>query len=241
MGLRSRSIPERAGARLALVQGQPGRRVEAVMEVVLIDEVVRRPGHRVCKVQLHFVGVDVHASVDEVRIVLVQVVGRHHCEDRLERRRVTHRHVNGIETTPGQPEHADLAVRIGLPREPGDHVLAVLLLLLAVLILDEAALAVARAANVNAGYDVAAPDKIGVQRKPGGTAFGLAVRQVFQQHRQRFAGMFRTRFSSSGEIDIRRETHAIAHRDPGFLHYDVVAAIGAEGNLRGREEHKQQG
>jgi hypothetical protein len=52
--------------------------------------------------------------------------------------------------------------------------------------------------------------------------------------------MFRTRFSSSGEIDVRGETHAIAHRDPGFLHDDVVAAIGAEGNLRGRKEHKQQ-
>ena len=102
------------------------------------------------------------------------------------------------------------------------------------------AFAVARAADVNAGYDVTAPDEIGVQRQPRGAALGLAVRQVFKQHRQRFAGMFRTRFSPSGEIDVRGETHAIAHRNPGFLHDDVVAAIGAEGNLRGREECKQQ-
>ena len=103
-----------------------------------------------------------HHAVDVVHVVLVQVVGSLDGDDRFQRGRIAHRHVDGVERAPGDAEHADVAVRPGLGRKPGDDRLAILLLLVGVFVGDQLARALAGAADIDARDDIAALNEIGI-------------------------------------------------------------------------------
>ena len=106
--LRRGPVPEGPVPLLALVGHHPGRRVEAIAEVRLVDDVVRRTGAGIVEVLAHFPRIDVHDPIDEMDIFLVEILGRIHGDDRLQRRRTTQRHLDRIEPAPGNTEHADL-------------------------------------------------------------------------------------------------------------------------------------
>ena len=52
-------------------------------------------------------------AVHEVDVVLVEIVGRVHGDDRLQRGRIAHRHVDGVEAAPGDPNIPTLPVEKG--------------------------------------------------------------------------------------------------------------------------------
>src|SRR5580692_7126254 len=71
-----------------------------------------------------------------------------------------HRHLQGIETAPGNAHHPDVAVRPRLAGEPGDYLQTVRLFLLGILAVGGNSLAGAEAADVDASADVAAASKV---------------------------------------------------------------------------------
>ena len=215
------ALPERAVALLALVREHPRRRVEAVLEIFLVDRVVGRAGHEVGEVLAHLPGVDVHHAVHEVHVVLVEVIGRVHGDDRAERGRVAHRHVDGVEAAPRDAEHADLAGREALLREPVDHDFAVRLLDVRIFVRDQPPLAVAGPADVDTRDHVAAANEVGVETPVAVSGLGLAIGQVFEQHREALAGA-----ASRGHEQVGREPHAVGQRDPGFLQLHLVGRWG---------------
>ena len=120
-----------------------------------------------------------------VRVVGVAIVGRADGDDRLQRRRTERRDLQPIEAAPGNSHHPDRAVAPGLRRQPGDHLHAVVLFLLGVLV-EQQARRFAAAANVDANAGVAVTGQIGMgQRVPLVGAVALAVGQIFQDRRNR--------------------------------------------------------
>ena len=157
-------------------------------------------------------------AVDEVDVLLVEILGGVHGDDRLQRRRIAQRHLDRIETTPGDAEHAHVAVRPALPRQPVDHDFAVLMLDVGVLVGNQATLAVAGATDVDGCDDVAALHEIRVERVIAAARLDAAVGQVFQQH-----GKSLTRLAACRHVEIGGEPHAVRHSYPRFLHANAVA------------------
>ena len=182
------AVPERALALLLLVGEHVRRPVEALREERVVDLELRRGGDRAREVVAHLPRIDVHHAVDEVDVVLVEVVGGVHRHDGLERRRVPHRHLDRVEAAPRDPDHAHVAVRERLAREPRDHVVAVAVLDLAVLVRNHDAVAPAGAADVHARHDVAAPHEVAVEAAVGGPFLVLAIRQVLEHDGEAGAG-----------------------------------------------------
>jgi hypothetical protein len=233
------AVPERPVALLLLVGQHPRLGVEAILEISLVDHVVRRARPRVVEVLAHFPGVEVHDAVHVVDVVLVEVLGGVHRDDGLQRRRLAYGHLDRIEAAPGNAEHADAAVRPRLPGQPVDHHLAVRLFDVGVLVRDQPPLAVAGAADVHAGHHVAALDKVRVQAVVARARLGLAVGQVFQQHRAALRRSGRCR-----PVHIGSKANAVRQRDPDLFDRDVPGG-GVAGDRAGfaarRRGDEQQG
>ena len=116
-----------------------------------------------------------------VHVVVVAVVRRADRDDRLQRFGGEGGDLEGVETAPGDAEHADLAGAPGLLGKPVDDVDAVREFLCVVLVAG-GSLAVAVAADVDAYGGVAVAGVPGVALGvAGGRPVGLAVREVFEE------------------------------------------------------------
>jgi hypothetical protein len=119
-----------------------------------------------------------------------------------------------IELNPPQemPNIPTLPFENGCFGEPGDDLLAVALLDLAVLVRDQRALAVARASDVDARDRESMAREVRVEREAPAARLRLPVRQVLEQDRERPGAHVRV-----GKPDVRGELHAVAHRDAVLL------------------------
>src|SRR5207245_5799701 len=116
-----------------------------------------------------------------------------------------------IEAPPGLAHHPDRAGAPRLGREPLDDSDAVLELLLVVLV-EENAARVARAAHVDAHGRVAVPGEVAMHRLvPGAREVALAVRDVLEDRGHRRARRV------GGQPEARREPAPVAERDPAVL------------------------
>ena len=123
-----------------------------------------------------------------------------------------------IELKPPQeiPNMPTLPFENGCARQPGDDLVAVALLDLAVLVGDQRALAVAGAADVDARDDVAAAHEVGIQVVAAAASLVLAVGQVLEQHRKAAASPV-----ALGPPQVGGELHAVAHRDANLFERNV--------------------
>src|SRR3984957_16451622 len=103
-----------------------------------------------------------------------------HRENRLQRRRMPHRHLHRGESSPRDAEHPNLAIAPWLARQPCDHLFSIDLLLLGVFAFGRGAFTRTEAANVDAHADVAAPREISMLWIiPCRRAIVFAVWQIF--------------------------------------------------------------
>src|ERR1700674_1487028 len=73
-----------------------------------------------------------------------------------------HRHLQRIESAPGNTHHPDIAVRPSLSSQPGNYLQAVGPLLLGILAVGGRSLACTETANIHASADVTAAREVGV-------------------------------------------------------------------------------
>src|SRR5580692_3097679 len=162
--------------------------------------------------------------------------------NRLQCRRMPHRHLQRCESAPGNAKHAHASVRPTLVRQPIDDLLAVDLLLLGIFALRRHAFTAAETANVNAHADVSAPREI---RMPGIIAgrrpIIFAIRQVFEQ-----GGELLSRLRAVGHVEGGGKANTIFYWNPG-LHQAHAVSWGrwgfAGGNFtrRNAEEENVKG
>jgi hypothetical protein len=132
-------------------------------------------------------------------------------DDGLQAGRAACRNLQAVEAAPGDPEHPGPAVAPRLTGEPGEHGDAVVLLLLEILV-EEDALRVAAAAQVDADAGIAVAGEIRVPRRVADrSAVVLPVRDVLEQGRHRL-GLRRLR-----EPDLRRQAGPVGDGDPVVL------------------------
>src|ERR1700694_1042890 len=118
-----------------------------------------------------------------------------------------HRHLQRRETSPGDAEHAHVAIRPRLMRQPCNDLLAINVLLLGIFSLRWSAFAGAETADVHAYTHVSPPREISMLRivsRSGAIVF--SVRQVLQQGRE-----FLSRLGA-----VRRVERS-ARRTPSFI------------------------
>ena len=73
-----------------------------------------------------------------MRVIGVPIVGRTNGYDRFECRRTARRDLKSIEPTPGNSHHSNGAIAPGLRCQPSDHLHAIVLFLLGVLVEQQA-------------------------------------------------------------------------------------------------------
>ncbi len=96
-----------------------------------------------------------------VRVVCVPIVGRANRYECLERRGTSCRNLQSVEPTPGNSHHPDRATAPGLRCKPRDHLHAVVLFLLGVLV-EQQARRFAATAKVHANSSVTVASEIGM-------------------------------------------------------------------------------
>ena len=162
------------------------------------------------------------AAAHVVDVVRVAVVGEVHGDDALEGGRTPGRHLERVEAAPTLAEHADPAVAPGLGRDPRDDLERVVLLLLQVLV-DEQAGGLAAAAHVDAKRRVAVPGEEGMHRlvAPRGAVAG-AVGDVFEDRGHRMLGRV------AGQPVAHREPGAVGERDEFALDLADLAGKGLD-------------
>ncbi len=149
-----------------------------------------------------------HTAALVVHVVGVAVVGGHERDDRLERRRPAGSHLQAVEPAPGDARHAHDAGAPRLLRYPGDGVADVLLLLGRVLV-EQDAVGVAAAAQIEAQAGVAEAGPVRVHR--GVThagAVGEAVGDAVDYGRHRLGE------GVAGRPQARAKACAVGQRDP---------------------------
>ena len=198
---------------------RPGRRVHPRPDHRLVEVEIRCA--RAALIQIHgeLELIDVKHTVHVVHVFLEQLLGCGRGQDGFERRRLAQRDLDRAEAAPGDAEHAHLAVRPRLAREPGDDLLRILLLLRRVFALGRHSFAVAEAANVHPSADEPALGEIRVLTVIADRlVVVLSIRQVFEERRKSI-GLFAAR----RHVERRREPHPVAHRNPSLLDLDAIA------------------
>src|ERR1700722_13331754 len=138
--------------------------------------------------------------------------------NRLQRWRVPHRHLQRIEPTPGNSKHADASIRPTLVRQPIDDLLAVDLLVFGIFALGRHSFPRAEAANIHPHANVSAPREksmLGIVTRRCPVIF--AIRQVFEQGREFLRWLRAVR-----HVEGRGQADAIFHRDPRPHHAHAV-------------------
>ncbi len=160
------------------------------------------------------------AAAHVVGVVGVAVVGRAERDDRLQGRRVEGRDLERVEAAPGDPHHPDRTRAPGLGGDPGDDLERVVLLLPGVLV-EQDAVAIARAAQVDPHRRIAAPGEVAVDRLVAGAhEVALAVGDVLENRRHR------RRLGVLRQPDPGRDPAAVGHRNPDVLDLDDAVELG---------------
>ncbi len=160
------------------------------------------------------------AAAHVVGVVGVAVVGRAERDDRLQRRRLQGRDLERVEAAPGDAHHADGARAPVLLGDPGDDLERVVLLLLGVLV-EQDAVGIAGAPQIDPDRGIAGLGEIAMDRLvPRPHEVPLAVRDVLQDRRHR------RRLGILGQPDPGRDPAAVRHRDPDVLDLDDLAERG---------------
>src|SRR5215469_10410207 len=147
-----------------------------------------------------------------------EIIGSVYCDDRLKRGRPPQGNLNRVETAPGYAPHSDCARAPRLAGQPGDDVLGVALLLLAVLAVGLLAATAAGAANIHPCTRVAAARHVVIEPViPGEHPVVLAVWQVLEQG-WHLLGIRRRRARMRRKVERRGELNAVPHRDLHVLH-----------------------
>ncbi len=146
-----------------------------------------------------------------VRIVGVAIVGRADGYDGLERRRAAGRNLKSIEPAPGDSHHPDNPAAPGLRRQPGYHLHAIVLLLLCILV-EQQAVRLAAPSNVHANAGVAVSGQIGMsQRVSFIGSVALAVWEVLEDRGNRLL------LGILGQPDAGRQHRTVFQRDQRVL------------------------
>jgi hypothetical protein len=160
-----------------------------------------------------------------MRIVRVAIVGRADGHDRFERRRAARRDLKSVEPTPGDSHHPDRAAAPGLGHQPRDHLHAIVLLLLSVLVEQQTA-RLAAAPNVDANARVAVAGQIGVSQCVSFVGpVALAVGEILQDRRNRLL------------LGIVRQPDAGRQRRTVFQQYQRVLDF-TDGVRESRDDHR---
>ena len=209
-----------------------GSDVEAVGEVGRVERIVGRAWQAVLVIDLEGVRIDVQRAVDVVHVVVEEVVRGMQGQNRLERGRTTHRDLKRVESSPGDPPHADRPVGAGHARQLGDDLDRVLQLDVGVLARRQPALGAAGAADVHLRHDVAAPDEVLVQRVVAPVeGVVLAVGEELEEDREALGGI-----ASDGTPVRDRELHAVRQPEPLVAHGERVERLAGKGEYRGGGE-----
>ncbi len=152
-------------------------------------------------------------AAHEVHVIAIAVIGRAQGDDRLERRRPSRGDLQRVEPAPGNAHHADRARTPCLARDPGDDFERVVLLLRRVFVAQQSVRFTA-AANIDTNGRIAVRGEPGMrQRIALPSAAALAVRQVFQDRRNRvLLGVF-------WQPNPGRQSGSVGERDPGILDF----------------------
>src|SRR5262249_24154418 len=120
-----------------------------------------------------------------VRIVSISVIERADGYDCLEASRPTCRNLKRIQAAPRNSHHPDNAAAPGLRGQPRNHLQAIVLLLLCLLV-EQQAIRVAATSDIDANARVAVAGQIRMsQRVPLVSPVALAVREILQDRRNR--------------------------------------------------------
>ena len=149
---------------------------------------------------------------------------------------MAHGHLNRVESSPGNAEHAHVVARPGLRGKPGDDLLAIELFAFGIFAVRGNALAGAEAADVHPYADISSSGEIGVDGivpRSGGVV--LAVGEIFEQGGKFFAGLRSVGHEKSG-----RQAHTVWHGNPLLNHADAIARRHRSLRRRGEAAHSQQ-
>ena len=150
-------------------------------------------------------------------------------------RRPAGRDLEPVEAAPRDADHPDAPVHHGCCSSHASTSSRVVLLLRQVLVQQDA-LGVAAAAQVDAHAGVAVPRQVAVTRVVGRERrFVLAVRDVLEDGRDRL------RLGSLGQPEARRQAHAVAHRHPHVAHdADRLSATRGRAPCRGNTRRRRR-
>ena len=151
------------------------------------------------------------ASPAVMDVVGVAVVCRHQRHDRLEPGRAERGELEGVEPAPRDAPHSEVAVAPRLLAKPGHHLEAVRVLLLRVLVRDEA-VRLAGAAHVDPHRRVAEPRDVRLPARIANRGpVHLAVREELEDRGDRIClGILR-------QPDAGRQAAAVGQRQPGVF------------------------
>jgi hypothetical protein len=151
------------------------------------------------------------ASAAVVNVVGIAVVRRHQRHDRLESGRAERSELESVEPAPRDPPHAEIAVAPRLFAKPGHHLEAVGVLLLRVLVRDEA-VGLAGATHVDPHRRVAEARDVRLSARIASRGpVHLAVREELEDRRDRI------RLGILWQPDPRREAAAVGEGQPGVF------------------------
>jgi len=159
-----------------------------------------------------------------VGVVGVAVVGRAHGNDRPERGRPTRGDLQRVESAPGDAHEADRAGAPGLPGDPGDDIERVVVLLLRVLVAQNA-VGVAGAAEIDAHRGISMAGEIPVHGLVApAREVALAIGNVLQDRGDA------VRVRVRGQPDARGEAGPVRHGDPDVLDAANATWKGVDGS-----------
>src|SRR5208337_5332377 len=141
-------VPELTVALMFQIEQGPGSGFEARPEDLFVERVVGGSGHGWGEVHVELELVEVHHAVDVMDVVVEELLGGIDSQDGLERGRMTHGHLDGVEASPGNAEHSHFAGRPGLSGQPRNDLFSVELFLLGILAVGGRAFARPEAADI---------------------------------------------------------------------------------------------
>ena len=178
-----------------------------------VEGVVGRAHPTLGHVHVQFEFVDVRHAIDVMNVIVEKLSSGIDRKNRLQRRRMPHRHLQRIEAAPRDAKHAHIPVRPRLVRKPGNNLLAIDLLLLGILAFGRNTFTGAEAADIHSDPNVSTPCEVGMLGIISGSGSVIfAVWQVFEQGRE-----FLSRLGAIRHVERRGQADAIFHRDPSLL------------------------
>src|SRR5262249_293620 len=212
------AAPESSVMLMFEVEQRPGRRFEAWAEDFFVKAVIGCACHPFGHMHVEFEFVDVHDAVHVMHVIVEQLVSGVYSDDRFQSGWILHRHLNSVKAAPGDSHHADVAVRPGLVRKPGDDFHGIRLLLRGVLAVRCFPFTGAGSANIHASAHESTTREVRVDWIIAcGGAVIFAIGQVFEDRRELLAW-----FSALRYIERCGKTNSIFHRYPGLQKANAV-------------------